>query len=63
MGEPDGKKDRSRKEAQARQIVSARLHRFYKDLLSGFEADADAFFRRVIEQQELRERGDGAPRH
>lgn len=63
MSEGDSQKADKRKEAQARQIVSGRLQRFYKDLMSGFEADADLFFRRVIEQQEIRERGDTASRH
>jgi hypothetical protein len=57
------KKAGNRKEAEARHIVSTRLQRFYKDLLSGFEADADVFFRRVLEQQEIRERGGEASRH
>lgn len=40
---------------KARQAVSDRLRRFYGTLLSGLEADADEFFRRVMEQKEIRD--------
>jgi len=43
------------KDKRARQAVSDRLRRFYGTLLSGLEADADEFFRRVMEQKEIRD--------
>jgi hypothetical protein len=50
---PAGEKENR---AKARRAVSERLRRFYNNLSSGFEADADEFFSRVMQQKEIRER-------
>jgi hypothetical protein len=50
--------EEKRNEAKARRIVSDRLRRFYGNLLSGLDADADEFFRRVMQQKEIRERSN-----
>lgn len=62
MDTDDQRRNRKQKETKARQIVSERLHRFYGNLLSGLEADADEFFRRVMQQQDARERRDAGSR-
>ena len=57
MDAPDRRPaEKKRKQAKARQVVSDRLRRFYGNLLSGLDADADEFFRRVMQQKEIRER-------
>jgi hypothetical protein len=54
MGAPDQKPTEQQK-AKARQAVTDRLRRFYGTLLSGLDADADEFFRRVMEQKKIRD--------
>jgi hypothetical protein len=49
--DPDDRKTTGQKGKEARQAVSDRLRRFYGTLLSGLEADADEFLRRVMEEQ------------
>jgi len=48
-------KSTGEKGKKARQAVSDRLRRFYGTLLTGLDADADEFFRRVMEQKEIRD--------
>lgn len=51
------------KSAKARQAVSHRLRRFYGALVTGLEADADEFFRRVMEQKTHRDHEGAQPQH